>query len=504
MTNNKKSPCFVRVLAMATFFLCMAVSISVSLSSRDLFAGEPLVTQATSALRKAVDFFHKQIAVEGGYVYQVSEDLQWREGEGVADAKTVWVQPPGTPAVGLAMLEAYQGTGEPKLLQAATDAGYCLVRGQLQSGGWQDHIDFSPELRSKLAYRVEGATTKKSKNVSSFDDNKTQSAVRFLSQLDAALEFRNPKIHEATLFALDSILKNQFPNGGWAQVYDKAPDPKLYPVRKASYPETWLRKYPGGDYWFYYTLNDDNIARTVETLFKASETYSDARYRQAALKGADFLLLAHMPEPQPAWSQQYNFEMQPVWARKFEPPAVSGSESQGVIRTLLNVYIESADRKYLQPIPRALEYLESSALLDGKLARFYELKTNRPLYMTRDYQLTYSSDDMPTHYGFIVKNDLPKLRKDYDKVSQLNASKLDAMRLEKRAGSPKDTPSDADVRRVIESMDSRGAWVESGKLRYHKGKDDVKRVITSETFIQNLNTLARYVAGEKQLKSKVK
>ena len=146
----------------------MAASISVSLSSRDLIAEEPLATQATSTLRKAVDFFHKQIAVEGGYVYQVSEDLQWREGEGVADAKTVWVQPPGIPAVGLAMLEAYQRTGEPKLLQAATDAGYCLVQGQLQSGGWKAHIDFSPELRSKMAYRVEGATTKKSKKCLEF------------------------------------------------------------------------------------------------------------------------------------------------------------------------------------------------------------------------------------------------------------------------------------------------------------------------------------------------
>ncbi len=458
---------------------------------------EPLVNEATAALKKAVAFFHNQIAVEGGYVYQVSEDLQFREGEGIADPKTVWVQPPGTPAVGLAMLEAYQRTGEPTLLKAATDAGHCLVRGQLQSGGWQAHIDFAPELRPKMAYRVESATTKKSKNYSSFDDDKTQSSVRFLSQLDAALEFHDPKIHESVSYALDSILKNQFPNGGWAQTYDKVPNPDSYPIRKASYPETWLRKHPGEDYWLYYTLNDNNITRTVETLFKASEIYPDPRYRQAALKGADFLLLAQMPEPQPAWSQQYNFEMQPVWARKFEPPAVSGLESQSVIKTLLNAYVESADRKYLEPIPRALEYLESSVLHDGKIARFYELQTNRPLYMNREYELTYSSDDLPTHYGFIVKNDLAKLRRDYEKVSQMNASKLDALRLAKRADSQKEVPSEAEVRRIIESMDSRGAWVESGKLRYHKGneKEQVNRVITSETFIVNLNTLARYLAS---------
>lgn len=468
------------------------------LLSFEALGEETLVNEATAAIKKAVAFFHNQIAVEGGYVYQVSEDLQFREGEGVADPKTVWVQPPGTPAVGMAMLEAYQRTREPTLLKAATDAGYCLVRGQLQSGGWQAHIDFSPELRSKMAYRVESATSKKSKNFSSFDDDKTQSAVRFLSQLDAALEFRDSKIHESVSFALDSILKNQFPNGGWAQTYDKAPNPESYPIRKASYPDKWLRKHPGEDYWFYYTLNDNNITRTVETLLKASEIYKDPRYRQAALKGADFLLLAQMPEPQPAWSQQYDFKMQPVWARKFEPPAVSGLESQSVIKTLLSAYIESADRKYLKPIPRALEYLESSVLPDGMIARFYELQTNRPLYMTREYQLTYESDDLPTHYGFIVKNDLAKLRKEYEKVSQLNATKLEAMRLAKRAGSSKE----GEVRRIIDSMDSRGAWVEPGKLQYHKGKEkeQVNRVITSETFIANINTLARYLEGKKKAK----
>ncbi len=526
-------------LARLTAMRIMLVVSAVCQSCFVVRGEEPLANEAKVALRKAVAFFHDQIAVEGGYVYQVSEDLRYREGEGVADPKTVWVQPPGTPAVGLAMLEAYQRTGEPALLRAATDAGHCLVRGQLKSGGWQAHIDFSPELRPKMAYRFDSASTKKSKNYSSFDDDKTQSAVRFLSKLDAALEFRDPKIHESVLFALDSILENQFPNGGWAQAYDKAPSPESYPVLKASYPDTWLRKHPGEDYWVYYTLNDNNIARTIETLFKAAENYSEAglmrtepmalatgerattsvptapeasaigsgasgrsaaRYRAAALKGADFLLLAQMPEPQPAWAQQYNFEMQPVWARKFEPPAVSGLESQSVIKTLLSAYIESGDRKYLEPIPRALEYLESSVLPDGKLARFYELQTNRPLYMTREYQLTYESNDLPTHYGFIVKNDLAKLRKEYEKVSQMNAAKLDALRLAIRKGSSKEVPSEAEVRRIIQSLDSRGAWVESGKLRYHKGKEkeQVSRVITSETFIANLNLLSRYVDGNKK------
>ena len=48
----------------------------------------------------------------------------------------------------------------------------------------------------------------------------------------------------------------------------------------------------------------------------------------AAKRGGDFLLLAQMPEPQPAWCQQYHPDMHPVWARKFEPPAIACSESE--------------------------------------------------------------------------------------------------------------------------------------------------------------------------------
>ena len=51
-----------------------------------------------------------------------------------------------------------------------------------------------------------------------------------------------------------------------------------------------------------------------------------------------FLLLAQLPEPQPGWAQQYNIEMEPEWARKFEPPAVTGGESQKVIATLLTLF----------------------------------------------------------------------------------------------------------------------------------------------------------------------
>ncbi len=464
-----------------------------SQSSASQSPANDLQSRARLALLKATNFFHTQVAVEGGYVYRVSDDMKFREGEGIADSKAVWVQPPGTPAVGMAYLQAYERTGEPSLLAAARDAAHCLVRGQLHSGGWQDHIDFGEELRRKLAYRVDGPAGKKARNISSFDDDKTQSAVRFLISYDQATKFSDAKVHEAVLFALESILKNQFPNGGFAQAFEKPIEAGQYKVAKAKYPESWPREYPGGDYWWFFTLNDNNISRIIETLLLADEVYiDDSRYRQAALRTADFLLLAQMPEPQPAWAQQYNFEMEPVWARKFEPPAISGSESQEIILSLMRVYEITGDKRYLETLPRALEYLKRSQIEPGKLARFYELKSNRPLYMTREYRLTYKSDDLPTHYGFIVGSSIDSLQK---RLDRLNTAKWQASkRFEISDGDHNiKKPTEVEILKAIEALDDRGAWVEEGRLIYHK-QSNVKRVIKSDTFAHNLNLLSRYLA----------
>jgi len=119
-------------------------------------------------------------------------------------------------------------------------------------------------------------------------------------------------------------------------------------------------------------------------MLDAAEIYSQDTYRQAALKAGDFIILAQMPAPQPAWAQQYNSQCQPSWARKFEPLPITGGEPQGTMRTLIQLYRRTG-QKYPESIPAALDYLASSPLSDGRLARLYELKTNCPLYFTRLY-----------------------------------------------------------------------------------------------------------------------
>lgn len=458
-------------------------------------AAEDLRSEAAVGLRRAVDFFHSQVATEGGYLWRYSEDLRTREGEGKATATQVWVQSPGTPSVGLALLDAHQATADPHYLEVARHAGMCLVRGQLRSGGWDYRIEFDAKRRANHAYRVESAPSKKARDVTTLDDDNTQSALRFLMRLDKALDEKDAKIHETVEYGLAALLAAQYPNGAWPQRFSAPPDPQEYPVVKANYPETWWRTFPKADYKAHYTLNDNDIPDTIITLLEASQLYGDDRYKAAAMKGGDFLLLAQMPEPQPAWAQQYNAQMQPAWARKFEPPAVTGGESQGAMRILLHLCEATGDKKYLAPIPSAVAYLRKSQLPDGRLARFYELKTNKPLYFTKDYQLTYSDADMPTHYSFKGGHSLDRIEAEYQRLAKADPKTLGV----KPAAAPRPRKAskkqEAEVRRVLAAMDAQGRWVEQGRMRYWGEDDPTQRVIDSSTFIRNVRILAGYLAA---------
>lgn len=455
--------------------------------------GDDLRERAERSLRRAVDFFRKEVAHQGGYLWRYSEDLSRREGEGKATATMVWVQPPGTPTIGMAYLEAHQATGDGYYLEAARETGRCLVRGQLRSGGWTRLIDFDPRERRRYAYRVEGGGDEKARNVSSLDDDMTQSALRLLMRLDRALDGKDEEVHEAVLHGLKSLIAAQYPSGGWPQGFEGPAAPGEHPARKASYPETWSRTPPERhQYWRLPTLNDNAHATTLDTLLEAARLYGDAAYREAAKRAGDFLLLAQMPDPQPAWAQQYDGEMRPAWARKFEPPAISGGESQDVLRILLKLHEVSGDERYLEPIPRAIAYLKSSRLPGGRLARFYELGTNRPLYFTKDYRLTHDDSDVPTHYSFKVDDELDEIAREYDRA-----------RKEVEKSGPRAAPAPRPpgpalterARAAVEALDERGRWLTKGRLSQDKSGAPEGRIIECRTFARNVQTLCDYLAA---------
>jgi len=445
---------------------------------------------ATEAMKKATAFMTSQVAVHGGYVYDVTLDLKKRRGEGVASPTEIWVQPPGTPTVGLALVRAFDATGEQVFLDAANQCAKALMHGQLESGCWTDRVDFDPKGKNAARYRHDTGNAK-GRNYSSLDDDKSQSALRFLIEVDRAHGFQETSIHESVQYGLEALLKAQFANGGFPQVWDKPVEPGT--IVKASFPKyEWRTEGRFKNYWDFETLNDGLAGTVTKTLQLAYETYRDERYRKAMLDFGEFLIRAQLPEPQPAWAQQYNHQLQPIWARKFEPPAVAGRESEDVIETLLYLAEITKDRKFLEPIPQATAWLKRSSFSDGQIARFYELETNKPLYFTRDdYLLTYNDSNLPTHYSFKSKSNVQKLEARYQILIKGDRPKVSKSNL-------RSLRKDAD--RILGELDSENRWVtdKNGTPAFTFHRQDLGfYFVESNVFSKNLSRLAEFVTAAK-------
>ncbi|MDQ3623247.1 MAG: pectic acid lyase, partial [Verrucomicrobiota bacterium] len=405
--------------------------------------------------------------------------------EGKATAEQIWVQPPCTPAVGMACLKAFAATGDPFYLDAAREAAEALVHGQLASGGWTNCIDFDPQGARVAQYRNGKG---RGRNHSSLDDGISQAALRLLMHTDRALGFKHREIHEAAEFALAALLGAQFASGGFPQGWI-GPAP-AHPPKKASYPDyDWRTENRIKNYWDMPTLNDGLAGTAASALADAWEIYKNQRGREALARLGDFLILAQMPDPQPAWAQQYDHEMRPIWARKFEPPAIAGLESQDAIDTLLQIHRFTGDTKYLEPIPRALAYLQRSALPDGRLARYYELRTNKPLYMTRDYVLTHEDSQLPEHYGWKTSSRLKSLE---------NAYAAQRTRVAATAPIPPKV-ADAELLKIVATLDAEGRWISTNEGQPLVGQPKFKpgeKFIASEVFSRNLEALSEFVGRQ--------
>ena len=419
----------------------LVVSASLAPASSSIVGSELTAEGARDALLRAVDYFRGEVSIEGGYLWRYAIDFSECEGETPASTTTAWVQPPGTPTVGMAFLTAYHLTGEAKCLEAAKESALALVKGPLLSGGWDYRIEFATKDRQTYAYRADDVESPASRrNVTTLDDNTTQAALSFLIRVDHALEFENERIHEAARFALRCLLAAQYPNGAWPQRFSGPPDPEKYPVVEANYPESWSRDYQGKDYRDYYTLNDNTMADMIELMFLAAEVYDEHDYADAGRRGGEFLLLAQMPEPQPGWAQQYNRDMQ--------------------------------------------------------LARFYELKTNRPLYFTTKYRLTYSDAELPTHYGFKASSRLDELEAKYERLVALSDEESPRSKSFELPEPPLVSRKLA-VRaaQVIESLDEQGAWIEPASRRAGSKIPAGAPSLSCRTFVKNVEILAQFIGA---------
>lgn len=431
--------------------------------------------QAETSLKNGVAFFHT-INVHGGYVYHVTPDLRQRWGENPVDADTVEVQPPGTPAVGQSFLRAYRATGDENALVATKDAANALIRGQNKHGGWNHTINFA----------------KLSNETISFDDNQSQSAVRFLMALEQEID--DERLSEATQRAVKMMMETQLDSGGW---------PHKYPRQ--------------GNYHDFATYNDGGVNDCTRVMMDAHRFYpGDEAIEKSLRKAARFIMISQLPPPQPGWAQQYNEFLQPAWARSFEPPSVCPAVTVKNIHSLIDLYLVLGDATLLEPIPDSLRWLHEIRMENGKWARFVELGTNKPLYYDRGRIRVNSVDELhiERRRGYGYETNLQPMLKTvgerYEKALKLGRNGL------RKAETPEFTKEqltrrldelDGPVRNIMQAQESSGAWITHNdrfKTRMPKGvrwngQHEVTDRISSSVFNRNVATLCQYIELCKRL-----
>jgi len=441
--------------------------------------------------------FMRSLATEGGYVYKYSPgDLSRRTAERPATETQIAIQPPGTPSMGMAFLKAYEVTKAPVYLEAARDAAEAIARCQLGTGGWNRTADFDParpneDGRLYHPGRLKFGQVLQHTLYMTFDDDTTQSAVRFLVAMGVAtknsLDPRDVRIAEARDRALRGMLRAQYPNGAWPQRYRGEPrDPAEYPVKKAQIPPEYLRTWPDADYTAYYTINDNVQSMCIETMLVAHRALGRPEYLESANRGAYFILLAQLPDPQPAWAQQYDHNMEPAWARDMEPPAVCSAESGVVIGTLLDMYLATGQRKFFTAAGRSVAWLKRSQIGPYHWARFYELGTNVPIYSDNG-KVLYTPDGK-FGYNWESAYKIPEVIKRYEEIARQG-------REAKRAAMAKPSLDlrtlESHVDQAIATCDDAGRWITPD--RYRKG-DPLEDFITTRTFIAQMGMMSAYLA----------
>jgi rhamnogalacturonyl hydrolase YesR len=266
----------------------------------------------------------------------------------------IWLSKDGQTAFGGMLLTyGYECIGDERYLQAARNTADMYLAAQNPDGYWahgyffedgsylpatdialiQDHVQTGPLMLLSYASRVTGEE----------------------KYLDAAR--RNA----------DFLARIQNPNGSWSHHYD--------PEQGAGVTSTGV--VGGGE------VNDYGTSGPIATLLEFAKFTGDDTYRDAALKGADWLIEAFIDTGKLAgWAGQYNDQNQPEAARHHEPAAVTQYGARWAANGLIAAYRATLDGKYLAPLDRVLEWFDANKL-DGGWWWDYDVATGRPVRMWR-------------------------------------------------------------------------------------------------------------------------
>jgi PelA/Pel-15E family pectate lyase len=300
-----------------------------------------------------------------------------------------------------------------------------LLLYQRDTGGWPKNIDMARVLTD--AEKAELLLQKQEAD-SNIDNGATYTQLAYLARVYTARKLERHK--QAFDRGVEYLLKAQYPNGGWPQYY-----PKLT------------------GYYKHITFNDDamiNVMRLLRDIAQKKSNYlfvEETRRtsaEKAVEKGIELILKTQivMEGRRTIWDAQYDeVTLKPAAARRFEPVALASRESASIVRFLMG--IKQPTQQVIEAIECAVSWFEKTKLTGvrwveksdaskpqgfervvikdpnaGPLwARFYEIGTNRPIFVGRDSAIKYDVMEIEAErrngYGWYSEEPAELLSKDY-------------------------------------------------------------------------------------------
>lgn len=302
---------------------------------------------------------------------------------------------------------------------------------QRNVGGWPKavgEVKVSYDRRLSVVERA-GTLDDRNRNDATIDNNATTREITYL--IEAFKRTNNPAYRQAAERGVRYLLTMQLPSGGFPQFY---PD--------------------SSNYRGQITYNDDAMVRALRLLKAVSEQKGDFALldwglvgpaKDAVAKGVQCILKTQYVQrgKLTAWCAQHDRRtLLPTKARAFELPALSGSETVGIVEFLMSLDKPSPEVK--RSIEAAVAWLNEvkmpgfamQEIKDPKQptgrdrvivpeagstiwARFYDLETNKPIYVGRDGVKRANMADIENERraGYVYASTWPAklLAKDYPK-----------------------------------------------------------------------------------------
>ena len=263
---------------------------------------------------------------------------------------------------------------------------------QHSNGGWPKNVDMARTLSDAEKERLE---KNRDRSETIIDNGATHTQIRLLAKVYGAT--REERFADGCRRGIEFVLEAQYENGGW---------PMIFPLQEG--------------YYSHITFNDGamiGVMRLLRDVAKGEEPFEflDAATRERATaaiaKGLEVILKCQIvvDGTPTAWCAQHDeLDFSPAKARTYELPSISGQESIGIAEYLMA--IDDPSPEIRAAIRNAVAWFEVAKIngmridrvrapgLDpprdvvmvedadaGPLwARFYEIDTNRPMFVGRD------------------------------------------------------------------------------------------------------------------------